>query len=91
MAERYEWGKCLLEAEWAPYSAAHQPFGTIACTTHGALAGLLKGLPRERFSPYVETGQAKVLRGFEPLMRVGRCSGPQRSFCCRGRVSAPGP
>jgi hypothetical protein len=40
------------------------------------------------------------LRGFEPLasaervsVRVGRCSpsGPQRSFCCRGRVSAPGP
>jgi hypothetical protein len=40
------------------------------------------------------------LRGFEPLtsaervsVRGGGCSpsGPQRSFCCRGRVSAPGP
>jgi hypothetical protein len=64
MAERYEWGKCLLEAEWARYSAAHQPFGTIACTTHGALAGLLKGRPEP-------STWAMMLLGFMGLGYVG--------------------
>jgi hypothetical protein len=65
MAERYPWGKCLLEAEWAPYSAAHQPFGTIASTGRmGALAGLLKGRPEP-------STWAMMLLGFMGLGYVG--------------------